>query len=188
MSFDKDGYLIVKNFLSKDKCDYYSEYLKKLEKEKILHFDGQVPTAKSIYSAPEFDDLLNDFTERLEQIINLKLYPTYSYARLYSKGDILFLHRDRPACEISITLSLGFNNKTWSFYLAKNDFKYNPTKIDLDIGDIVIYKAIDLYHWREPLEESDWVTQCFFHYVNKNGRFKDFKFDQRNSLNLTTNK
>jgi hypothetical protein len=35
------------------------------------------------------------------------MLPTYSYARIYANGDELKKHRDRPACEVSVTLHLG---------------------------------------------------------------------------------
>ena len=42
----------------------------------------------------------------MEKIQNLKLNPTYSYARIYKTGDILHRHKDRFSCEISTTLNL----------------------------------------------------------------------------------
>jgi hypothetical protein len=37
----------------------------------------------------------------------VKLYPAYTYTRLYKKGDELKRHKDRFSCEISTTMNLG---------------------------------------------------------------------------------
>ena len=44
---------------------------------------------------------------KMQKETGLELIPTYSYARIYKKGDILKRHKDRPSCEISTTLNLG---------------------------------------------------------------------------------
>ena len=36
-------------------------------------------------------------------LIGKEVLPTYSYARLYTEGEILSKHKDRPSCEISVT-------------------------------------------------------------------------------------
>jgi hypothetical protein len=43
----------------------------------------------------------------MEKHTKLKLIPTYSYARIYKKGDVLHRHKDRFSCEISTT------SKSW---------------------------------------------------------------------------
>ena len=37
----------------------------------------------------------------MEKVTGLKLYPAYTYARIYKKGDELKRHKDRFSCEIS---------------------------------------------------------------------------------------
>ena len=45
----------------------------------------------------------------------MDLVPTYSYTRLYEKGNILKRHKDRPSCEVSTTLHLG--GDPWPIFL-----------------------------------------------------------------------
>ena len=50
---------------------------------------------------------LHDFLlPRMEKATGLKLFPTYTYFRVYKNGDVLEKHKDRPSCEISVSLSL----------------------------------------------------------------------------------
>ena len=64
------------------------------------------------------------------------------------------------------------------------------TGINLQPGDLAIYRGCDLSHWREKFDIADqaaWHVQGFFHYVDKNGPFPEYQFDQRESLGLLKN-
>ena len=64
------------------------------------------------------DGLLNTLVPEIEGASGLRLFPTYSYFRVYKKGDTLAKHTDRPACEISVTLCLGFEEgKPWPIWI-----------------------------------------------------------------------
>ena len=122
--------------------------------------------------------------------------PTYSYARVYKKGDELRRHKDRPSCEISTTVHLG--GDPWPIFIDdtgadnvideyKNIHKPNApagTRVDLEIGDMLVYSGCELEHWREPFE-GDSCGQVFLHYNNIYGEFKDINiFDGRDKLGL----
>jgi hypothetical protein len=121
------------------------------------------------------DILLPKVQPILEKKLKLKLYPTYTYARIYKKGDVLERHKDRPSCEISATMFLG--GDPWSIYLEPNSNlggkpspvgKYTPSKskgveIKLKEGDILIYKGCEMEHWRKKFKGKDCV-QVFLHY------------------------
>ena len=51
----------------------------------------------------------------IEKHSGRKLLPTYSYMRIYKKGDVLADHRDRESCEISATLNLS--GEKWPIFL-----------------------------------------------------------------------
>ena len=68
--------------------------------------DEQIPNTYSIYGDPVFDTLLMKVLPIMNKETGLEVVPTYSYARIYKKGDILHKHKDRPSCEISTTLNL----------------------------------------------------------------------------------
>ena len=69
--------------------------------------DEQIPNTYSIYGDPAFDTLLMKVLPVMKHETGLDVIPTYSYARIYKKGDILKRHKDRRSCEISTTLHLG---------------------------------------------------------------------------------
>ena len=110
----------------------------------------------------------------------LELIPTYSYTRIYEKGDKLKRHKDRPSCEVSTTLYLG--GDPWPIFIdptgtdnvideEKEIHKPGAPKgvpVDLKIGDMLIYAGCDLEHWREPFQGKV-CSQVFMHYNHANG-------------------
>ena len=60
--------------------------------------DQQVPETYSHYSDIVMETLLEDLRSLMEKETGLVLLPTYSYFRIYKKGDILKRHKDREAC------------------------------------------------------------------------------------------
>jgi hypothetical protein len=119
----------------------------------------------------------------MEEHTQLKLYPNYSYARIYKKGDVLQRHKDRLSCEISTTLNLG--GDPWPIYLepsGKTGLK--GIKVNLKPGDLLIYKGTELEHWREIFNGEN-CAQTFLHYSDV--KSKDAKkniYDGRPHLGL----
>ena len=77
----------------------------------IGHYEGtdeQIPNTYSQYSNIAMETLmLMKCQPEMEKVTGLKLYPAYTYARIYKKGDVLKRHKDRFSCEISTTMNLG---------------------------------------------------------------------------------
>jgi hypothetical protein len=186
--FKEKGYVHLKDFLIKENCEQLTNELKKLVIEQKTVNDDQCPKSHAIHGAFIFDKLLEDLLPHFEQASGLKLYPTYSYARLYTEhGEELKNHRDRPACEISATLTLGFDGDVWSIYMGANEDKSEASKIDMAIGDAVMYRGCDIWHWREPYFEGKWQAQVFLHYVDANGPHAEWKYDKREYLGAVKN-
>ena len=184
--FKKKGYVHLKDFLHKDSCKELADELKKLVSENKTVKDLQCPKSQAIHGTVTFDKLLEDLTSNFEQASGLKLFPTYSYARFYnSQDEELKVHRDRPACEISATLTLDFEGDVWPIYMGAHEDKSNATEIKMKIGDAVMYRGCDIYHWRESYKEGKWQAQVFLHYVDQNGPHAEWKYDKRESLGLS---
>jgi hypothetical protein len=184
--FKNDGYAHLKNALDKNSCEVLSNELNSLVKSQKTIKDSQCPLSEAVHGAQIFDNLLEAMLPYFEQQSGLKLYPTYSYARLYNQhGEELKNHRDRPSCEISATITLGFEGDVWSIYMGDYEDKTNGTKIDMAIGDAVMYRGCDKWHWREPYFEGQWQAQVFLHYVDANGLYAEWKYDKRKSLGLS---
>lgn len=189
--FKEKGYCIVKNAVSPELRDFVTQYALFDEMQDFnnegMYGEGQVPEAHSKYADPAMESMLLNLHQTMEENTGLELYPTYSYYRIYRPEDELKIHKDRPSCEISATLCFNYSYDSekyqWPIFMAGN-------KVVLEPGDMVIYRGCDLDHWRElfDLEEDVWHVQGFFHYVDKNGPYADFKWDRRDSIGLTKTK
>ena len=184
--FQDKKYVHLKEFLPEHTCKELTDELKRLVAEQKTVNDSQCPLSQAVHGALAFDKLLETCLPYFEQASGLKLYPTYSYARLYNQqGEELKNHRDRPACEISATITLGFEGNVWSIYMGDHEDKTNSLKIDMAIGDAVMYRGCDKWHWRESYVEGQWQAQVFLHYVDANGPHAEWKYDKRESLGIS---
>ena len=164
--------------------------------------DQQIPNTYSHYADFAMETLLVKMLPVMAKETGLNLIPTYSYARIYKKGDELKRHKDRESCEISCTLNLG--GDPWPIFINPNPEagnvsgpklginkiqKYHPTtdkgtKVLLEVGDMLVYSGCELEHWREPFDK-DICGQVFLHYNHVNGPFAEKnKFDGRPMLGL----
>jgi len=182
--FKTKGFCLIKSVITDELRDFITQYalfdeMQDFNPEDTSH---QVPGTHRRYADPAMETLLMLLSDTIEKNTGLKLYPTYSYYRVYRPGDILKKHNDRESCEISATLcfnhSYDTNDYTWPIYIEGNEITIEP-------GDMVIYRGCDLNHWREKFNIKDtdaWHVQGFFHYVDANGPFAEFKFDKRSSI------
>jgi hypothetical protein len=143
--------------------------------------DSQVPGTPAFWGDPVMEHVLLRLLPQVEVLSGRLLYPTYAYGRVYKHGDVLAPHVDRPACEISVTLNLGQQpNEPWPIWVEGAG---GPVQVKLMPGDGLMYRGIDCAHWRNAYE-GEQLAQVFFHYVDQNGPYAHWKYDQRPCLNL----
>ena len=214
MSFKTKKYQVIKAALSKELANFIFNYML-LQRDAVDFMmkhnkvnpanpfmgnrtDQQIPGAYSKYADWVMETLLQYMRPIMKAKTGMDLVPTYSYTRLYEKGNILHRHKDRPSCEISTTLHLGGDE--WPIYMdptgADNILSGRETttivkpgapkgtRIDLKVGDMLIYSGCELEHWREPFE-GNVCSQVFLHYNHANGPYaKTNLFDKRPLLGV----
>ena len=181
--FEKNRYTVVENFIEKDHAKRLCTYLENNALCKDEPNVTNTTNSTAVYGDPVFELLLLDSLEKLQNITNKNLFPTYSYARTYTKDAVLLKHIDRESCEYSISLCLGKDNADWPLMLQTHD-THEKSGISLEIGDALIYKGMELLHWREKYKGEKQV-QVFLHYVDRDGPFSAWIFDKRKGLRLT---
>ena len=212
MSFKTKKYQVIRQALSKELANFIFNYMMlqrdavdfMVKNQKVNPYnpfigtrvDKQVPGAYSKYGDWVMETLLMYMIPIMKAKTGMELLPTYSYTRLYEKGNILKRHKDRPSCEISTTLHLGGNE--WPIFLDpsgqnfvideyKNIHKPGAPKgirVDLKVGDMLIYSGCELEHWRETFQ-GNVCSQVFLHYNHANGPFATANiFDKRPMLGL----
>ncbi len=201
MSFKKNKYLVIKKVIDKDLALFLKNYfcIKKqvydtcIKEKQISPFETmlgfyetkqhQIPNTYSCYSDIAMETLMLKCQPIMEKATGLKLYPAYTYARIYKKGDELKRHKDRFSCEISTTMNLG--GDPWDIYLEPSGKKgMKGIQVQLDPGDMLVYRGIDLEHWRKKFKGKECV-QVFLHYNNsKTPGAKENIFDGRPHIGL----
>ena len=201
MSFKKNRYTVIRQAISKDLAIFVANYFSMKKQvydtciqaryispyEVLLgYYEGQneqIPNTYSCYSDIAMETLLLKCQPVMEKATGLKLYPAYTYARIYKKGDELKRHKDRFSCEISTTMNLSGDD--WPIYLEPSGKEgMKGIKVDLKPGDMLVYYGCELEHWREKFKGEECI-QVFLHYNNrKTPGAKDNMFDKRIHLGL----
>jgi predicted 2-oxoglutarate/Fe(II)-dependent dioxygenase YbiX len=180
-NLEENNYLHIENFIS-------TERARALAKEFTEHCelfnmagDEQAPNSHSTYDYIGFLELLCEKTPQISSWVGEKVIPTYTYARVYKKGSDLIKHRDRDACEISLTLHLSADAE-WPIYIQKPNGE--AVSLNLNSGDAMMYRGCDAYHWRDRYQGSNYV-QVFLHYVKSRGERNYAYFDKTKHKNYT---
>lgn len=130
-------------------------------------------------------------TPAIAQITGKDLLPSYDYFRIYHEGDICRVHADRPSCEHSVSLTLVYGDgKPWplevgskrvtGFDPAVDDFGDEPfTAVEMEPGDAVLYRGMDLRHGRTQPNPNRWSAHLFLFWVERDGEFAQHAFDEQ---------
>ena len=133
--------------------------------------DPQIPHTYSAHVDIAFDILSEYMLPIVEKIVNMKLVPQYSFARIYKNGDELLKHKDREESEIAATLFIGGDE--WTIYMEGEPLL-------LKQGEMCVYKGCELEHWREKFLGEKCVQIFIFYRPYE----KDLKHDRRKVLGL----
>ena len=139
------------------------------------------PNSFARYAPLCFEALSVYLLPTIEKIVGEELYPVYSYARIYRTGSRLDPHFDRASSEISVSLCIEKDDQDWPLFIESEQGITH--EINLNCGDIVIYKGNTQRHWREEFTGKKQI-QCFLQYVKAKGDLSWLKWDTRPSLGL----
>lgn len=177
---ERPAYLMLAHLVSEELRSFLYDYaLKAAQVGQLKPGDSQAPDSPSASGDPFMDALLELLLPRVETAAGLQLYPTYSYFRVYRNGAVLARHTDRESCEVSVTLSLGSEPaEPWPILIAANGIE---TSVAICPGDGLLYRGIELPHWRERFCGTG-AVQVFLHYVDQSGPYREWRFDKRPDL------
>jgi hypothetical protein len=197
MSFEKDGYAILKGAISKDVCKVMAREFKiarqlayaaqhPTENNMFPFHDEMVDRSFSWYSPLCFEALSDSLIKEIvEKELGESVFPTYSYARIYSHNAEMTRHTDRSASEFSVSVCIEVDEtvKPWPIYFE--DKQGNVLEMQQQPGDAVMYRGHELPHWRNPYHGNEQIN-AFMFYVRANGPRADLKYDTRSLLGLNS--
>ena len=198
--YPKDGYALVRELIPRPAAQ---AFLALLRRRKLP--DGRVPAVPDelphgvlkrrvfeLYSEhfPPMKTLLWGLTPAMEQVADRRLMPTYAYFRIYRQDDVCYVHRDRPACEHSLSLTLGYSDeRPWPLEVGGEgergpediiaaDFGPEPSRsLAMAVGDAVAYRGVEHRHGRTTPNPNRWSAHLFLHWIDPQGPHADRAFD-----------
>jgi hypothetical protein len=189
MSFLENKFAIVRGYIDPPIMDLFYQYcklqvnsagFKKMNSESYNpDWDGRfgdslVANTYARYADPLWESLLLSSVKPLEHCTGLSIVPNFSYWRFYQEGDVLIKHSDRPGCEISVTLCIGYEGENWPLFIESENY---TGPILLEPGDMLVYKGREVPHWREEFKGVN-QAQVFLQYDiagNEDNNFLDKK-------------
>ena len=196
--YRRDGYALVREMIPRGVARALMARLKAdIPKGPITP-----PTEKiEILKRPAFDIYGNAYppmqaflwalTPAMEIVTGQRLVPTYDYFRIYREGDICRVHRDRPACEHSLSLTLDYSDDVpWPLEIGASgmdgpddnnnadDFGMEKSlTMAMKVGDAVAYRGVTHRHGRTQPNPNAWSAHLFLHWVDPDGPFANQAFD-----------
>ena len=131
----------------------------------------------------------------MSDLTGKKLLPTYCFFRVYQHGDVCTVHSDRPSCEHSLSMALGYaDGIVWDFEVgrefrsyeinsgmrAADDFGVEAfSTVKLSPGDAILYKGVNHRHGRMSPNPNKWSAHLFLHWIDSEGPYSEWAFDKQ---------
>jgi hypothetical protein len=178
--FRRDGYTVARRAIGAPMAELCANYaLLQTGNPEYYELEG-LTGSQGRYADALGECLLLQQLPLMQFVAQGPLLPCYSFLRIYRRGSVLDKHLDRPSCEISTTMTLGFDTAAgqWPIWIEAHG---EERALELAPGDMLIYHGAGLPHWRETYNGEFWV-QVFLHYVRADGPYTEFKFDGRERI------
>ena len=161
-----NNYIHVPGFITPERAAALSEQFERDAEKHQLHGDSQIPLSQAIHNYLPFVRLLVEKVPHVTELAGEEVLPTYTYARIHkTPGAELRRHRDRPACEVSLTVNLA-KSEPWPICIQKPNGE--EVCLEQNPGDAMLYLGCIADHWRSPYTGNHHV-QVFIHYVRSYG-------------------
>jgi len=186
--FRQQRYLFVKELLPAPFLRYLKVYYAILLADNYFSHDSQCPSSLSLSGDPGLDAVLEWIRPEVGRLVGFSLAPTYSYTRRYTKGEVLTRHRDRAACEVSVTVSIKIPKGAGPSTMYLKPPGAEETRVEMREGDGCIYAGTEVEHWRKRFRVDGYI-QLFLHFIARGGsHYPDLLFDGRERLGTTAQK
>lgn len=172
----ENNYILVPNFIDADRARQLAAEFRVFAREHNYKGDHQVPDSHSVYNYMPFLRLLTEKIDHSSELAETPLLPICSYSRVYRKGNVLRRHKDRPGCEVSLTVNLD-GDADWPIWIQKPSGE--EVAVELRPGDAIMYLGYAADHWRNEFTGNDYV-QVFLHYVDSVGPYTNEHTEYRN--------
>lgn len=169
--------LALNNILRPGVIDIFKELYKTAIENKVFPLGDRQAQRYKAHNEAAARVLHYEIHPLIEQIVDEKVYPTYTYTSFYTKGTDLPPHTDRPECTYTASFIVDKpEDSNWNIYVdLKNQVRKNIGRcepisskedcipVDCDANGLMIFCGEDHCHFREKLE-YDYYNILLLHY------------------------
>ena len=129
-------------------------------------------------------------TPSIEQLTGGDLLPSFAFFRIYFGGDVCRVHSDRPACEVSLSLTLSLSDRQpWALDIGTRPATVRDGLAEdfgdeafesyaMSAGDAVLYHGTDRRHGRLQPNPNRWSAHAFLEWVHRDGAHREEAFER----------
>ncbi len=166
----KKGYAPLGGLIHPYHLGALRRYYRRLIRKGGLQFDAQCSRRYGVHNESVARFFHRQFRGIVSDIAGEPVKPSYVYFASYQSGAELEKHVDRAQCEFSITLCVDYSPEPvretpWPLHL---DTKEGKLTVFQAIGDALLYRGVELPHYRGRLPDGATSTSIFFHFVREN--------------------
>jgi hypothetical protein len=178
-AFWREGYRIVDNLLSAEQCAFIRQSMDVSCKAGLMRMANNraYRGPNNQYAPLPGQIILGSLAPTLSAIVGRALLPSFAFWRIYEKGSVLNPHKDRNACEVSVTIAIAAVPDDGCWPIGVTDLQGRDHSIALKPGSGLLYQGTEVQHWREQLT-AERQYQMFLHYVAADGPFRALVNDE----------
>jgi len=170
--FWDQGYRLAEGLVSAQQCAFLRQCMDAAQRSGRMRLaDNSAYRGPNNEYAPAPAELvLRALAPAVSQMVGCEVLPSYSFWRIYEQGAELRPHKDRPACEVSLTVAIAAEPEGMEWPICLTDLGGQDHRIALRPGAALLYRGPEVRHWREVLDGARHY-QMFLHYVVAGGPF-----------------
>lgn len=179
MNYKQDNIEIIKNFIEDDFIEFIQDYFS--IKINSNQFDANFENffhGYSFYGDSLMETLLQNSCEVISELIDVKIFPTYSITNMFMKDDF-YTSCSNDSSEISGVLFLGSSDSEFSIEFDKKN------NISMSKGDLLIFNNKRIQP-KKNIINCKWILQTTLNFVDSEGNYKDNIYDCRPYLGFPT--
>ena len=156
------------------------------EQHEVLQFGRQI-----VHNEPEFTRLQQKLTERVSELAEEELEPSYNFLSLYNNLGVCAPHMDAPSAKWTLDICLE-QSESWPIYFSqcvpwpekftlapgadgwveqiKNDSQLEFRAFELESNEALFFAGGNQWHYRERIARSSGRNFCnllFLHFIPK---------------------
>ena len=157
-------YDFKKSVLTSRECQEIYDILKhKVSLGEFNNGDAQCKSSQGFYGGLP-DHIIEKFHPIVAEFAQCNVNYSYNYSRTCPHGEVLPIHKDRTACQFSVTVNIHNTTIPWPFWVTHPGTQESQS-FEMQPGDCLLYLGCEVPHWREYNQGQE-VCQSFIHFCD----------------------